>query len=291
MDDFDRLLDELIQVGHSPRGRYSAEKSWRLLERRMNPQEAYMRRFIVWTMRAAAILLLVIVSWSVYEYVLPSPLQSISADGEVCRYVLPDNSIVVLNRHSSLTYPKRFSRRDRKVTLAGGGYFEVHKETGRPFYVDAGPVTVKVLGTHFNVDAFPEEDKINTTLLEGSVEVTSATESIRLRPGETAVYSRTKQCLESYRNQNAEASVSWREGTFLFDNLPLSEIALQLSRAFQVEIKIADETLVNYRIRARFVKGENLDEMLALMQKAGHFQYEWKKDGTKNIIWITREKR
>ena len=249
-----------------------------------------MRRFIVWTMRAAAILLLVIVSWSVYEYVLPSPLQSISADGEVCRYVLPDNSIVVLNRHSSLTYPKRFSRRDRKVTLAGGGYFEVHKETGRPFYVDAGPVTVKVLGTHFNVDAFPEEDKINTTLLEGSVEVTSATESIRLRPGETAVYSRTKQWLESYRNQNAEASVSWREGTFLFDNLPLSEIALQLSRAFQVEIKIADETLVNYRIRARFVKGENLDEMLALMQKAGHFQYEWKKDGTKNIIWITREK-
>ena len=175
--------------------------------------------------------------------------------------------------------------------MAGGGYFEVHKETGRPFYVDAGPVTVKVLGTHFNVDAFPEEDKINTTLLEGSVEVTSATESIRLRPGETAVYSRTKQWLESYRNQNAEASVSWREGTFLFDNLPLSEIALQLSRAFQVEIKIADETLVNYRILARFVKGENLDEMLALMQKAGHFQYEWKKDGTKNIIWITREKR
>ena len=121
--------------------------------------------------------------------------------------------------------------------------------------------------------------------------MTSATESIRLRPGETAVYSRTKQRLESYRNQNAEASVFWREGTFLFDNLPLSEIALQLSRAFQVEIKIADETLVNYRIRARFVKGENLDEMLALMQKAGHFQYEWKKDGTKNIIWITREKR
>lgn len=291
MDDFDRLLDELVRVGHSPRGKYSAEKSWRLLERCINPKDAYRRRFIGWTLRAAAVFLLAIGSWAVYEYVLPSPMQSIHAEGDIRRFVLPDSSVVLLNRHSSLAYPKRFSRNDRKVTLEGGAYFEVCKETRRPFLVSAGPVTVKVLGTHFNVDAFPAEGQIKTTLLEGCVEVTAPEEAVRLHPGETAVYTRSNRWLASYREQEPEACISWRDGTFLFENLPLSEIALQLSRAFQVRITIADETLADYRIRARFVKGESLDKMLALMQEAGHFQYEWKKNGTKNTIWITKEKR
>ena len=139
MDDFDRLLDELVRVGHSPRGKYSAEKSWRLLERRINPKDAYRRRFIGWTLRAAAVFLLAIGSWAVYEYVLPSPMQSIHAEGDIRRFVLPDSSVVLLNRHSSLAYPKRFSRNDRKVTLEGGAYFEVCKETRRPFLVSRHP--------------------------------------------------------------------------------------------------------------------------------------------------------
>lgn len=89
----------------------------------------------------------------------PVPLQTVSTLAETRTVTLPDQTEIVLNRYSSLTYPERFRGKDRKVQLQGEAYFEVSKDAAHPFKVEAGAIIVQVLGTHFNVEAYPKIHK------------------------------------------------------------------------------------------------------------------------------------
>lgn len=98
-------------------------------------------------------------------------MQTVSAGAAISVITLPDQTKVTLNRYSSLTYPDRFKEDRREVQLQGEAYFEVEKDARHPFVVKADPVEVEVLGTHFNVEAYPGDAEVKTTLLEGSVAV------------------------------------------------------------------------------------------------------------------------
>ena len=116
--------------------------------------------------------------------------KTVSTLAETRTITLPDQTEIVLNRYSSLTYPERFRGKDRKVQLQGEAYFEVSKDAAHPFKVETGAIIVQVLGTHFNVEAYPEDTQVKTTLLEGSVSVSligKAEESLKLSPNESAI--------------------------------------------------------------------------------------------------------
>ena len=94
-----------------------------------------------------------------------------------------------------------------------------------------------------------------------------------LKPNEAAIYNKVEQKLTRKVLENAGDEISWRHGEFIFDDLPLQEIARELSNAFHVKIKITDEDIKDFRIRAHFTEGESLDQMLDLLQPAGNFSY------------------
>ena len=94
-----------------------------------------------------------------------------------------------------------------------------------------------------------------------------------LKPNEVAIYNKVEQKLTRKVLENAGDEISWRHGEFIFDDLPLQEIARELSNAFHVKIKITDEDIKGFRIRAHFTEGESLDQMLDLLQPAGNFSY------------------
>lgn len=275
-DLIERTLDRLVASTRSPRGCYSASNSWKLLEKRIMPRRVRRIRLYRLAGAVAASLLLCLVSWLAYDYRRPPTMQTVSAGPVVSVITLPDQTKVTLNRYSSLTYPERFNRGKREVHLQGEAYFEVEKDSLHPFVVNAGPVEVEVLGTHFNVDAYPDDAEVKTTLLEGSVAVSTSdgNNRVMLSPGESAVYHRTKQTLLEEKSGERMAAIAWCDGHFHFDYQPLQEIARVLSNAFHVKIRIVDEEIKDFRIRAHFTEGETLEQMLDLLRSAGDFSYE-----------------
>lgn len=281
----EKILEKLIASTRSPRGRFSAEESYKLLQKRLPAENkhAFKTRNIRIFSAAAAVILLCAISWLAYDYMIPVKMQTVTTLSECKNIQLPDGTKVTLNHFSSLTYPERFRGKLREVILAGEGYFEVSKKKEHPFVVQAEVVRVQVLGTHFNIESYPSDPEVKTTLFEGSVAVTISNNPKRivLRPNESAIYNKESGSLTLETAQNAAEEIAWRSGSFIFNYLPLQEIVRELSNSFGVEIKIEDETLRNYHLTARFTNGESLEEILYLLQQGRDFEY---KPGNKGII-------
>jgi transmembrane sensor len=145
--------------------------------------------------------------------------------------VLPDGSKVWLNSASSLRFPTFFSGKERSVELRGEAYFEVAQNKKSRFRVKAGATAVEVLGTHFNVMAYPDEHTASTTLLEGSVKVSHGAASKIMVPGQQAQISRE---IKLVAVDVAEA-VAWKNGLFHFNNADLGSVMRQLQRWYGIE--------------------------------------------------------
>lgn len=152
------------------------------------------------------------------------------------KIILPDGTSVWLNAASSITYPTVFKGTEREVTLSGEGYFEVTKNKAMPFRVKSALQTIEVLGTHFNINTYADEALIKTTLLEGSVKVTTATNSILIVPGEQAVINRTGNGEISKQQANLDKDVAWKNGVFSFADEDIREVMRQVSRWYNIDV-------------------------------------------------------
>ena len=147
---------------------------------------------------------------------------------------LADGTQVWLNAASSLKYPTRFSGSERVVELTGEGYFEVAKHARMPFKVKTNGSEIEVFGTSFNVNAYSDEPALKTTLLEGSVKVTSGKESSFIKPGQEAGIS-----VDNFiriQKADVEKAVAWKEGLFQFGGTPLPEVMRQLMRWYDIDV-------------------------------------------------------
>lgn len=272
--ELDKILEKLIASTRSPRGRFSAAASYpRLRKKLFCPKENQMyRRFPA---MAASIALLCLLSWMAFYYLTPVDMQTISTTSSTRMIYLPDSSQVILNRYSSLSYPKRFKRKNRTVALTGEACFQVRKDKERPFTVEAEDIRVQVLGTHFNIKAYRNNPCIETTLIEGSISVgnRNKTASLILKPNEKAVYNKVEDRIIRKKAENCMDEISWIHGEIIFASTPLKEIAQELGNRFNVDIQIADTALQNYCITARFPADEPLDTILSILHEAGYFDY------------------
>lgn len=144
---------------------------------------------------------------------------------------LPDGTKVWLNAASSLKYPANFSsKKERSVELTGEAYFEVAKDKNHPFVVKSAGQEVKVLGTHFNVNAYSDEHNVRTTLLEGSVKIN---DRVLLVPGEQSVFAGGQLSVKSV---NVSDAIDWKNGEFVFNKEPLNDILRKVSRWYNVDV-------------------------------------------------------
>ncbi|MEP6949433.1 MAG: FecR family protein, partial [Ginsengibacter sp.] len=157
--------------------------------------------------------------------------------------VLPDGSKVWLNSASSLHFPTAFEGNLRIVELTGEAYFEVTKNKERPFLVKVGDMEVKVLGTHFNINAYPDENIIKTSLLEGRVKITKGKATGLLQPGKQALLSNGESKMKII-DANMDEVVAWKNGLFQFDGADITTIMQEIGRWYNVEIVYADKVPV-----------------------------------------------
>ncbi|GGB18457.1 iron dicitrate transporter FecR [Puia dinghuensis] len=198
------------------------------------------------------------------------------------RVVLPDGSRVWLNSASSLRFPATFQGNERAVELTGEGYFEIEQNPHMPFIVNIRTPSgdggrVNVLGTHFDIMAYPDEQTINTTLLQGAVAVSKGELVTRLMPGQQAAFDSVNHQLRVKQVDTLQAT-AWKNGLFEFDNTDLTAIMRQLSRWYDIEIV--------YRVQpdkaplgGNISKNLDLADVLALLEASGtnHFKIEGKK--------------
>jgi len=202
--------------------------------------------------------------------------------------VLPDGSHVWLNAASSIHFPTQFTGKERKVTVSGEAYFEVAKDRARPFRVALIPTAesrerqgeIEVLGTHFNVNAYSDENYINTTLLEGSIRLTlnvkgKISEPKILSPGQQALLNKYANKLSITKNEEAESAVAWVKGVFHFEDADIKTVMRQLSRWYNVDVSYEGKMPCE-KIMGDAEKNIPLSKMLTRLEKmtSVHFNLE-----------------
>ena len=193
----------------------------------------------------------------------------VSADkGQRIVCSLPDGTKVWLNSDSKLEYPKQFAKKSRRVKLTGEAYFDVVKNPIQPFIVEASLISIKVLGTKFNVKSYPREKTIETTLESGSVSLQqigagSSAKPVIIKPQQKATYSIDHQEFK-LESVNSDLLTSWKDGKLIFDNELINEVALKIERHFGLKVDVSN-CKPDDRITLT-VKEETIDEVLRLIQ-------------------------
>ena len=188
---------------------------------------------------------------------------------------LADGTKVVLNNASTLKFPSTFAGLlDRTVELSGEGYFQVAKDKKHPFIVKSGNQEVKVLGTHFNINCYPDEASVKTTLVEGSVEIKTLSGTFRskkLEPGQQAELS--KGGIE-VALVDTESALAWKDGDFIFND-DITTIMRQISRWYDVEV-IYEGKISAKEFVGTFSRSKNINEILKALELTNrvHFKIE-----------------
>jgi transmembrane sensor len=192
---------------------------------------------------------------------------------KVIDMTLSDGTRVWLNAGSSLTYPVAFIGNERSVSISGEAYFEVTHNAAKPFVVKKGAMTVSVLGTHFNVDAYEDEPKILVTLLEGSVNVSNDGVSGLLKPGQQA---QVGEDLKVENNADLEEVMAWKNGRFVFNGTDLNDIMRHLARWYDLDITYKKQ--VKEKFFVEIGSNSNLSNVLKILEETGvvHFKIEGK---------------
>jgi len=222
--------------------------------------------------------------------------------GSRSKLQLPDGSVVWLNAGSRLTYKKEFGQQLREVMLTGEGYFDVVKMEDRPFLIHTSSITIKVLGTAFNVKAYPDDRQTETSLIRGSIEVTIKNRpdnKIILSPDEKLVvqnesFSTSKNkltqtaqpaisisTLRHNPDDSTVAETQWVENKLVFNDESFAEVAVRMERWYDVEIELNDPQLLPKRLTGNFEK-ETIEQALEALKISIPFKHEH--TGSKIII-------
>ena len=201
--------------------------------------------------------------------------------------VLADGTKVWLNADSKLRFPVSFTAERREVYLEGEAYFEVAKDSAREFWVHAGAMDVKVLGTSFNVKAYERLETVATTLVEGSVEVACAGKSFQIVPGEQFVYDKNNRVMD-VRMVDTESYVSWKDGYYKFRQTTLEEIMETLSVWYGLNVFYVNESAKQVEFTGKVKRYEDARMLLDKFEQTGDVVFDIK--GNNVFITIKQKK-
>ncbi|MFY9152208.1 MAG: FecR domain-containing protein [Prolixibacteraceae bacterium] len=187
--------------------------------------------------------------------------------------ILPDGTKVWLNAGSKLSYPVLFSNKLRTVKLTGEAYFEVKKDKNWPFVVTADNMNIIVSGTTFNCNAYPENNQIQTVLVEGQVTVgnISATTTKVMEPGELAIFRKNTQQITKSK-VDLEKYIAWKSGKLMFREDKMNLVVEKLQRWYNVDFEIMDKEISDYIYTATFID-ESLDQVLKMLSISAPIRY------------------
>jgi ferric-dicitrate binding protein FerR (iron transport regulator) len=314
MEELKRLSDIYLAASLlSPRSSFDAYQSWMDLRKRcLDPFRKEHKNFkLLFQLLKVAALLLIVVTLGIlafrYLTVRENPVSTYSEynvpRGSRSHIFLPDGTSVWLNAQSSLKYDQSFGKKTREVLLEGEAYFEVVRNETLPFLVKASKTIVRVLGTSFNVKAYPDENFIETTVIQGKVKVLSpeiknpereftliANQKIRIL---TEATGKAKDTAEPSANHispaqnpllperekvdfspmvSANVYASWKDSLWIIERESLKDLAVMIARRYNVEVEFRDAALEQYIFSGK-LKDESLQQVLQAISTAAPIEF------------------
>lgn len=229
--------------------------------------------------RAAAILFIPLLVFSGYLYIHLNGQMNGLADRQIMQrvvatpgsrvhFILPDQSEVWLNSESSLEFPVTLNvQEQRKVKLTGQGYFNIAPDKKHPFLVETGALTIRVLGTSFDVSSYTDDQMMSSTLEEGSIALLDlkGDEVARLKPGQKAILDKETRKL-SIEKVDTRLTTSWKDGKLMFRDTPLPEVTKQLERWFNCAIHVDPDLMNSEILYTATIQDETLGEVLKMIE-------------------------
>lgn len=267
----------------------NADKQWRQLAfkiaGRKNPLKHKLIRFRI---PAAALLIFALITYLVLDRKnaekssLMANMETVSTqNGERTSFLLSDGTRVSLNADSKLLFPKEFSNGLRQVGLSGEAFFEVAPNKEAPFIVHTAALDVRVLGTAFNVEAFPGASEVNMTLVHGKIVLEKEVNHQKTRlaemdPYDRAVFDVENQKIQVHKQTNLEQYIGWKDGKLVFLNASIEEVAKKLELWYNVSVRIQGENLKRSHFTATFTN-ETIEQALSLLKISFPFEYRMNK--------------
>ncbi|MEQ9289688.1 MAG: FecR domain-containing protein [Cyclobacteriaceae bacterium] len=238
-----------------------------------------LRRKVVWY--AAAVVLLVLASYfavdtisndSSMEVPTVSMVRQHAAYGVKKTFTLPDGSRVKLNSGSQLMFPENFNGNQRRVALEGEAFFEVAKNTEKPFFIELNDMVVQVVGTSFNIRAVDGEDKFEVAVVSGLVRVMSDSDSLLIHPNNMAVFNREQKQL-SVSGFDSAKQLAWKDGVLHFKKARLSTVFAELEKWYGVQLIVADQVNTEEKYSGEYYN-ETLENVLKGISYTSHFDFK-----------------
>ena len=290
----DELWQEVInEIKFEDRGALDDISKYNLLTRIMSTTNGSTSKpnlnYYSWIKYAAVVLISVGISWFVYqaqqppkaEPVVVNYIEKSNAKGRKTTFNLPDGTIVKLNSSSRLSFPEYFNKNVREVVLEGEAFFEVTKNKEKPFVIKSGAITTTVLGTSFNVNAYPDAQHIQVAVLTGKVKVESPDEAhpvVFLEPNVRAVYEKGAKHVTT-SSFVPEEVFAWKDGIILFKNAKERDVIKKLEEWYGVDIVVKNKRSRRWNLTAKF-HNETLEHVLDVISHQIGFNFEIK---NKNI--------
>lgn len=277
--DLQLRFDELLKIWDSVDGvaaqkKYDLDAEWNMLSSKIPDLDADLssqakgRSLLFYTYRIAAALVVGVLFSFAWIYATKiAGTQMMEAGMEPMEILLEDGTQVVLNRESKIRYSKNFGDGERQVTLKGEAWFDVARDSLRPFVIDAGRAMVEVLGTSFNVNAYAENPIVEITVESGVVAVTAKEdqeEQLILRAGNSGSYNPSSHKLQLQAAYNPN-NLSWKTRELFFEDSPLQEVADLIGKVYNVSILIPGEDLAACPITVSF-SGQSLEAVLNVLE-------------------------
>ena len=192
--------------------------------------------------------------------------------GAEYKVILSDGTKVHLNSGSGLHYPTGFTGENREVCLIGEAYFEVAKDSLHPFIVKTGQMSIRVLGTSFNVKAYPAQEQTAATLEEGKIQVTCQGKNYNITPGSQITYNTTDQKIE-IKEVDTELYTSWKSGYYKFEQMSLQEIMSTLALWYDLNIFYQNPETKNILFTGRLKRYENVENLLKKFEQTNEVEF------------------
>lgn len=237
-------------------------------------------------MKVAAIIAVTLLGTYIYNEFNPEEellaMQKITVPaGQRINLELSDGTVVWLNSRSTIQYPASFVGKNRTIHLNGEAYFEVAHNAQKPFIVETNKGNVEVLGTKFNLEAYADNNSFVTSLMEGSVKVTSGNNELLIKPDEMAILEHGKLRVSPIEDYNV---YRWKEGLICFRDETFVNIMNKFETCYGVTIKIENKKVINSRYTGKFRQSDGISYALRVLQKDVKFTFERNEDN--QIIYI-----
>ena len=255
-----------------------------LSNRRVSPSVRFGAKIKLWHY-AAVITLLISVGGAFFSKSINNQNELITSNvifvpkGQIRNILLPDNTLVFLNSDTKLSYNSNFGKKNREVTLEGEAYFDVTHNSSKPFIVHTCENEIKVLGTAFNVKAYPDGNIHQISLERGKILICDQKqESYALNPNQTYLLIRDIHSSKAFKTENVEEYSSWTKGKIILRNHCFGDIAKDLERSHKVKFDIQNKQVLCCRYTGEFSRDDDIRKILEIISLASHFDFEIAKD-------------